>query len=237
MNTKNFKNPIRVLLVDDHKSFLDGLTMLINTDQSVMQVAGVAGSRDEALAAAAREKPDIILLDIDLGNDSGLDILPQLAAEKNAKIIILTGILDRDVHERAILLGAKGVLAKTEAAQVILKAITKVHEGEIWIGSDTLNSVLSHLTNKKSANRISKDPDERKIEGLTGREREIIRALVNNDSSTNKEIAESLFISSSTLKNHLTIIYSKLNVRNRVELFKYALTHGLDAANDRSSSE
>jgi two-component system, NarL family, nitrate/nitrite response regulator NarL len=222
-------NPIRILLVDDHRSFADGLSMLINANRSLMQVVGAAAGRNEALDAAAAAKPDVILLDVDLGDENGLDILPELAEKSRAKIVILTGIADPAVHERAVLAGAKGVLLKTDSAQVILKAIEKVHLGEIWLSNETLNKVLGKLTRRKSfAGESAADPEERKIASLTARERAIIRALVNKEFSTNKEIAESLFISDSTLKNHLTTVYAKLGVRNRIELLKYALTHGLD---------
>ncbi|MCA1622599.1 MAG: LuxR C-terminal-related transcriptional regulator [Acidobacteria bacterium] len=86
------------------------------------------------------------------------------------------------------------------------------------------------MTQQRGSNgRKHADPEKEKIATLTPREREIVRALINNDSSTNKEIADRLFISDSTLKNQLTTIYSKLEIKNRIELFKYALKHKLDA--------
>ena len=222
-------NPIRILLVDDHQSFSDGLRMLIDTNKTVMQVIGTASDRTEAINVAAANKPDIILLDLDLGNDSGLEILPELLEKTSAKVIILTGILDPSIHESAIIGGARGVLLKTDSAQVILKAIEKVYNGEIWVSNETLSKVLNRLSPQKGVHdKNPENPEAQKIASLTAREQEIIRAFVNKDSSTNKEIADSLFISDSTLKNHLTTIYSKLGVRNRIELFKYALTHKLD---------
>lgn len=231
MNTS--QNPIRVFLIDDHKSFIDGLTMLININKSVMQVVGTAAGREAALAAIAAEKPDIILLDVDLGVENGIEMLPEIIRETGCKVIILTGTLDAEVHETAILRGARGVLLKTDSARVILKAVEKVYRGEIWVSNDTLNRVINQLTLSKGANGGAQtdDPEARKIETLTAREREIIGVLVNDESSTNKEIARRLFISDSTLKNHLTMIYAKLGLRNRIDLLKYALTHKLNKRN------
>jgi two-component system, NarL family, nitrate/nitrite response regulator NarL len=222
------KNPIRVLLVDDHKSFSEGLALLIGTRKNEMEVVGTAVSREEALSAAAERRPDVVLLDIELGSDNGLDVLPELIGQTAAKVIILTGTTRPETHETAIMRGAHGVLLKTDSAQVILKAIEKVHLGEIWINNATLNRVLAQMTRQPAAGAAREvDPEEQKINSLTARERDIIAALASGESSTNKEIADRLFISDSTLKNHLTTIYSKLGVRNRIDLLKYALNHKL----------
>jgi DNA-binding NarL/FixJ family response regulator len=223
---------IRILLVDDHQSFSDGLAMLIGTNKSVMEVVGKAVNRDDALRLAARARPDIVLLDVDLGNDNGLEILPEISAASGAKVIILTGATNAEIHQTAILRGAQGVLLKTDPARLILKAIEKVYNGEIWISNETLNRVLGHLNQSKSAAGRTDDPEAQKIAALTKREGEIIRALVNDESSTNKEIADRLFISESTLKNHLTTIYGKLEVKNRIELLKFAMQHKLDKPRD-----
>ncbi|HSK71005.1 MAG TPA: response regulator transcription factor [Pyrinomonadaceae bacterium] len=227
MTTSTLREPIHILLVDDHQSFLDGLKMLINANKSSMQVVSTANSREEALKAAAEHKPDLILLDIDLGNDNGLEVLPELIEKTGAKVIMLTGVIDQKIHEKAIIGGARGVLLKNSTGQVILKAIEKVYNGEIWANSDTLSRVFDQLKYQKTGGK-SDDPEQQKINSLTGREREIISLIVTEDSSTNKEIASRLFISESTLKNHLTTIYSKLGVKNRIDLLKYALTHKLD---------
>ena len=218
---------IKILLVDDHKSFSDGLTMLIDTNKSVMRVVGAATDRRQALDGINLHKPDIVLLDVDLGGDNGIEILPELTKSTNAKFIILTGVHDEATHQQAVLNGARGVLLKTDSAQVILKAIEKVYRGEVWMSSSTLIQVLRRLTQTGTDGNQSSDPEQRKIKTLTAREREIIKVLTEKDSSTNKEIAESLFISDSTLKNHLTTIYSKLEIKNRIELLKYALKYNL----------
>jgi DNA-binding NarL/FixJ family response regulator len=227
MTAQTMKKLIHILLVDDHQSFIDGLKMLIDANKSSMQVVGTANSRDEAIKAVNEYKPDLILLDIDLGSDNGLELLPELKKKTDAKIIILTGAQDQRIHEEAILNGANGVLLKNSTGQIILKAIEKVHHGEIWANNDLLSKVLNQF-NKQRSGKASADPEQQKIDSLTARERQIISMMVNDGSSTNKEIAANLFISESTLKNHLTTIYSKLDVKNRIDLLKYALTHKID---------
>lgn len=218
------KNSTRILLIDDHKSFMDGLSMVINSQSPSMEVVGMASNRAEAMTAVGELKPDLILLDMALGDSLSLNFLPELLEKTSAKVLMLTGLQNPDLHESAIVKGARGVLLKGESAKVILKAIEKVHAGEIWAS----NTMLIRVIDQINIGKKQVDPEGRKIADLTAREREIIDALLTFDGSTNKEIARQLFISTSTLKNHLTTIYSKLGVKNRVQLMKYALNHKIE---------
>src|ERR687889_1402572 len=110
---------IRVLLVDDHKTMLWGLTQLINSAAPRMTVVATASGRDEALEAARREQPDVILLDLDLGAADGADLLPSLLKESKARVLICTGVRDPEAHDRAVLRGARGVVHKEESAELI----------------------------------------------------------------------------------------------------------------------
>lgn len=218
------QNTIRIFLIDDHKSFMDGLAMVINSQSPALEVVGMAGSRDEAMTGIAGTKPDLILMDMDLGDSFSLDFLPELLEITSAKVLMLTGVQNTELHDTAIIKGACGVVLKGESAKVILNAIEKVHGGQIWASNVTLARILNQMHNRKK----SSDPEDEKIAELTAREREVINALLTLESSTNIEIARQLFISTSTLKNHLTTIYSKLDVKNRVQLMKYALNHKID---------
>ncbi len=130
----NENGTIRVLLVDDHKSFLWGLNRLIEGERPRMEVVGSASNRADAFALAPATQPDIILLDLDLGDGvRSLDFLPDLLRETQARVLILTGVREREVHDTAIERGARGVVLKDEPAEVILKAIEKVHAGEYWL--------------------------------------------------------------------------------------------------------
>ena len=220
------QNPIRILLVDDHRSFMDGLAMVINTRQAEMEIVGMVTSIEEVPLLAYEKKPDLIILDLDLRGTNSLDSLPALRTHTDAKILILTGLRDTTLFERAMELGANGILLKDEPAATILKAIEKVARGEIWASQEILGRLLNKLA--KMRNNQGQNPENRKIAELTAREKEIIATLLSLDSSTNEDIAGHLYISQSTLKNHLTAIYSKLEVKNRLELMKYALNNRLN---------
>lgn len=198
--------------------------MLINSQKPAMEVIGQACLPADAVKLAASEDPDLILLDMDLGVISSIEILPDLLTRCDARILVLTGLRDAELHQRAIKAGARGVLLKSESAKVILKAIRKVCDGELWIDNSLMTGLLSGLNKNQN---MSQTDDQRRIGELTAREREIIKTLVNYEGSTNSEIARHLFTSESTLKNHLTSIYSKLGIKNRIQLLKYALAHNL----------
>jgi two-component system, NarL family, nitrate/nitrite response regulator NarL len=223
--------PIRVLLIDDHAVVRSGLRMLVES-RSGLKVAGEAANRAEALAIAKQEQPDVILLDLDMNNDNGLNFLPQLlAAAGRARVLILTGVRDPDAYNQAIRLGASGLLLKEKAPDVLLKAIEKVHAGEIWFDRSTIGSVLTEMS-RSGGNRsrggqkeMTDDPEEAKIATLTEREREV-SALIG-EGLKNKQIASRLFISETTVRHHLTSVFDKLGVSDRLELIIYTYKHGL----------
>jgi len=217
---------IRVLLVDDHRTVLWGLEKLIDSARPRMQVVGVAVSGAEALAAAAEHQPDVVLLDLDLGNVNGLDLLADLRRRCAAKVLILTGIRDPELRERAVLQGASGMVHKTEPAEVILSAIEHVSRGEIWLDRATTAKVIATLASAgKGKPGEAEDPA---IADLTHKEREIIAAVVQHKGAPIKVIADALCLSSHTVRNHLASIYSKLGVHSRLDLFMYAKERGLD---------
>ena len=222
------QDPIRVLLIDDHQSFLWGMVKLIESDSPNMKVLGTASDIAEALAILEREHPDVILLDIDLRGVNSLDSMPLLRNATTAMVLILTGMRNPETHERAIMAGARGVVQKEASAEMILKAIKKVYEGEIWLDRATTARVFSKLLDH-SNNQVS--PEAAKIATLTSREREIINVMTKQGRSTNKQIAVHLNMSEHTLRNHLSSIYSKLEVENRLELVMYAVKHHIGDAN------
>jgi two-component system, NarL family, nitrate/nitrite response regulator NarL len=218
--------PIRVFLIDDHASVLWGLERLIQSGKPTMEAVGSASSCDRALELLDEAAPDVIMLDMDLGHESGLDGIPKLLARSEAKILILTGLRDKTAHDKAVLAGARGVVEKEASAETILLAITKVHEGQIWLDRAATGRIFAALSRPETAR--APDPDQQKIAALTDREREVVAHTATNAGATAKDIAQALHISDSTLRNHLTSIYSKLGVANRLELFAYAHRHGLD---------
>ena len=220
-------SPIRVMIVDDHKSILWGLERLVESAEPHMTVVGTAESRSSMMSAAAETMPDVILLDLDLNGDDAADALPDLLRVTTAKVLVLTGARDPATHQAAIMKGARGVIGKDENAEVLLRAIKRVHEGEVWMNRTMMARILDSMAiggKDRNAN-----PEAARISSLTSREREIVRTIVRSHGGKSLEIAETLNISEHTLRNHLTTIYEKLGVRNRIDLFAYAIEHGLEA--------
>lgn len=217
--------PIRVFIIDDHRSILWGLQRLVESGRPTLEYVGCAESCAEAHKVLESASPDVILLDIDLGKENGVDEIPGLATKTHAKILMLTGVRDKSAHDKAVLAGASGVVEKEASAQTILTAIAKVHEGQIWLDREATGRIFVEFSRDGGANGSSLE--HAKIASLTQRERAIVEAAANNAGSNAKTIAQALYISEHTLRNHLTSIYNKLGVANRLELFAYAHKHGL----------
>jgi DNA-binding NarL/FixJ family response regulator len=150
-----------------------------------------------------------------------LSFLPELCqTSPNSRVLVLTGVQNPDAHRRAIRRGAMGIVLKEHAADQLLKAIKKVNDGEVWIERSMMGSMIQEI-NKP----VPIDPEISKIESLTDREREVI-ALIG-EGLKNKQVGERLFISETTVTHHLSSVFSKLEVSDRLELIIYAFRHGL----------
>ena len=211
------------MLVDDHSLFRAGLRLIIERLPG-MELVGEAGNRTEALAKAGSDNPDIILLDIDLGGENGLDLIPELLeAAVNARIIMITGSRDPEAYRQAVLRGAMGVVPKEKAAEVLIRAIERVKAGEAWLDPVTVAGLLSEITARNKPKAVN--PEAAKIATLTRREREVVSLV--GEGIKSREIADRLFISETTVRHHLTSIFDKLGVADRVELMLYAYRHEL----------
>ncbi|HKF57586.1 MAG TPA: response regulator transcription factor [Blastocatellia bacterium] len=223
MNSTPALSQIRVLIVDDHAVVRAGFRMLIE-DQQHMTVVGEAGNRSDALRIAAGERPDVVLLDLDLGTENGLDFLPELVrAAPDAQVLVLTCMRDIKTHHRAVQLGATGLVLKDKTSDVLIKAIERVHAGEAWLDRSIMAQALGGSVTPAKANR--NDTSSARIATLTAREREVITLVAGG--LTTKQIADRLFISEKTVRNHLASIYSKLGISYRLELAVYAYQNGL----------
>lgn len=215
-------DPVRVYLIDDHQLLRDGLRVLINA-QPDLEVVGEAAGREEALAGVNQLQPNVVLLDIDLGDDDGLELLPYLLDRvPDMHVIMLTGVRDPEVHRRAVLLGAMGLVLKEKAAETVLRAIEKVCAGEVWLDRGLIASILNERVRNGPANS---SPESDKIARLTEREREVVKLV--GAGMRNKDICERLVISEATVRHHLTSIFSKLGVSDRFELAIYAYRNHL----------
>jgi DNA-binding NarL/FixJ family response regulator len=216
---------IRVLLVDDHELVRTGLRLLLERHAAIT-VVGEAADHDEALAVAAREQPDIILLDLDLGGRRSLDILPRLLqAAGEARAIIVTGVRAPDEHQQAVQLGAMGLVRKEQAGEVLIQAIEKVHAGEVWLEPSLVARALGGMSRQRSVEAAPVDPEKARLDRLTRREREVIVLVL--EGLQNRQIAERLVISETTVSHHLTSIFGKLGLASRFDLIIYAYRHGL----------
>lgn len=216
---------IRVMLVDRHRIVLWGLQQLIEAKNPNMEVVATAVDCASALTLAGTTQPDVVVLDADLLRADCPADIPTLINGHDARVLVFSGLQDNLVHETAILRGACGIVHKTEAPETLLKAITKVHEGQLWLDRSTTGRIFVELSRQKS--KASTDPAQRKLATLTQREHEVVRTLVTQPGADNKKLAKNLHIGEHTLRNHLSRIYDKLGVPNRLELYVFAQRHGL----------
>lgn len=213
------KTPVRVLVADDHAIFRDGLRKLFE-DTDEVTIVGEASNGNECVRMLAKLKPDILLLDLRMPEKDGLAVLEEINFDSvTTRVIVLTAAEDdRDVV-RAMRLGARGVVLKQSASDLLLKSIKKVHDGEIWLDNRMTAEVIDAF--KRSA----ETGQRRDKPLLSDREKEIVQLVAQG--FRNREIGEKLFISEQTVKNHLHNIFDKLGVSDRLELALYAIHHRL----------
>jgi two-component system, NarL family, nitrate/nitrite response regulator NarL len=217
-------NPIRIVIADDHPIFRDGLRRLLEAE-SDLKVIGEASDGGEAVKLARQLKPDILLLDLAMPRTPGLEALREMSAgqgSNSVRVILLTAAAEKNQIVEALQLGARGVVLKDSATQLLLKSIHTVMMGEYWVGRDSVSNLVQYLRNLVQS---SGEEARQKKFGLTPRELEVVSAVVAGMS--NKEIAEHFKISEDTVKHHLSNIFDKLGVSTRLELALFAVNQGL----------
>lgn len=215
---------IRVLIADDHPIVRDGLKKLLSLESDI-EVVAVAGDGREVLEQAAQHRPDVILLDLRMPNLDGIGTLQALQQRgSQAKVIILTASEDKNEFVQVMKLGARGIVLKQTASELIVKSIRKVHAGEIWLDSQTTAAVMRQFASTATETQPAQGR-VRERSPLSAREREIVMLVAQG--YKNKEMAEKMFISEQTVKNHLHNIFDKLGVSDRLELALYAIHKGL----------
>ena len=213
------ESPIRVVIVDDHPAILWGLERLIESAAPRMMVAGKATTLAEARELIGLEQPDVVLLDLDLGSENGLDAIPELLRISSARILVLTGVRDTATHEAAIRAGALGVAGKETASEELLQSIQRVSRGELTIDQRITQHLLAGVMRRDELTWVS--PEEERLAALTTRERDIVERLMEQPEVPLKTVAASIGISERTLRNHLSSIYEKLGVSGRLELYVF----------------
>ncbi|MEZ5729058.1 MAG: response regulator transcription factor [Burkholderiaceae bacterium] len=222
--------PLRVFLVEDHAITLWGLQRLVESRIGEMKVVGMADSRASLVNHPALPSAEVIVLDLDLADEDGLDALPDVQRLSQAQVLVLTGSEDRHRHIRAVEMGVKGIMHKSEAPQKILEAILQLRAGGAWLDPQLMSQVLGRLTGQPQRAASSQDPAQARIALLTPRELEVVRMLSRSPGDKLLKVAGALGMSENTLRNHLTTVYGKLGVRGRLELHVFATEHGLAAA-------
>jgi len=213
---------IRILIADDHVLFREGLRRLLESEKG-FEVVGEAGSVEDTSRLANILRPDLLLLDLAMPRGSGLEVLRELTrAPSPARTVVLTAMIEPDQVVEALQLGARGVLLKESAAPMLFKCIHCVMEGQYWLGRTSVADLVTVLQSLMSAARRERP---RKAFGLTARELEVVTAVVTG--RMNKDVAQQFSISEETVKRHLTNIFDKLGVSNRLELALFALRHQL----------
>ncbi|WP_157263434.1 response regulator transcription factor [Azohydromonas aeria] len=228
MNTKSNIQPIRVLLADDHAVVLWGLRQLIDSARPRMSVVGTASSRRELLAHPALADTDVLLLDLGLPDGDALECIRKVTAA-GIRVVVLTGNLNAAQHLEAVMQGARGVVLKSHSPDLLLRAIECVHAGEVWVERALMAQVLGSVSSGPAAAPAPARGDEtaQRIASLTPKERQVVAAVVQHRRAKGLVVAETLGMSEHTLRNHLTVIYSKLALHGRLDLYAFALENGL----------
>ncbi|MGB6430486.1 MAG: response regulator transcription factor [Candidatus Acidiferrales bacterium] len=213
------KPEIRILVADDHLIFREGLRKLLDSEEGLV-IVGEAANGNDCVKLIAKLKPDILLLDLRMPDKDGLAVLEEVNFDSlPTRVIVLTAAEDdRDVV-RAMRLGARGIVLKQSASDLLVKSIYKVFGGEIWLDNHMTAEVMKAFTKSADSGPRREKPL------LSDREKEIVQLVAQG--YRNKEIGEKLFISEQTVKNHLHNIFDKLGVSDRLELALYAIHHRL----------
>jgi two-component system, NarL family, nitrate/nitrite response regulator NarL len=213
--------PIRVLIADDHPVVRIGLRNMLQADSHIKVIAE-AKDGVEALHMVRTLRPDILLLDLAMPKMPGLDALRELTSDNaDTRTIVLTGQIDKRQILEALQLGARGVVLKDAAIAHLSACIRAVMQGQYWLEGRPVNNLVQVLRDLTAQTT----PPPRKTFGLTARELEVVTLIT--EGSTNKHIAETFGISEETVKRHLTNIFNKIGVGNRLELALFALNHNL----------
>ena len=211
---------IRILIADDHPIFRDGLRKLLTLEED-FRVVGEARDGKECLEMLEELQPDILLLDLKMPGLDGLTALQKLQNSRTkTKVIVLTASEDKNQFVQAMKFGTCGIVLKQTATDLLIKSIRKVHAGEIWLDSHTTAAVMRQFSSPLDGAPVGGGRD-RDRSPLSQREREIVVLVAQG--FKNKEMAEKMFISEQTVKNHLHNIFDKLGVSDRLELALYAI--------------
>ncbi len=211
---------IRVLLVDDHSVVRLGMMTLIN-DQPDMETVGEAGTAHEAVKKVGELAPDVVLMDIRMPGEGGIKATKEISDRfPETKVVMLTSYADDELIFRAVRAGAKGYVLKQVGNQELLNAIQAAAKGEAVLDPSTTNKILARLRH------LEEEAEKSVFKDLSARELDVLAEVAQG--KTNSEIGESLNLSETTVRNYVSNILDKLDLKNRVELATFAVKHHLE---------
>lgn len=206
-----------VMIVDDHKMIREGIKQLLELNKNI-SVVGMGSDGDECISLLKEKSADILLLDINMPNKNGLEILKEIKEAKiDIKVIMLTVHNEVDYLLRAIEIGADGYVLKDAGSAELIHAIQTVMSGESYIQPDMIPMLNSKM--------VVRNSDKEKIKNLTKRELEVL--ILVSEGMFNKEIADKLKISERTVKNHISSIFKKIDVADRTQAAVFAIRNSL----------
>ena len=231
MDSQTPQPPITLILADDHPLFREALRTLLEGDPG-FRVVGEASDGREAIKLVRELRPDVLLLDLVMPVKGGLETLRDLSAMALPvrTLLLAAEVGDSDVIE-ALQLGARGVVMKHSATALLYKSIRTIMSGQYWVGRECLGDVIDKMRDRAAA---PADP-RRATFGLTARELEVVSTVVGG--YPNGDIAQKFSISVKTVKHHLTNIFDKLGVSNRLELALFAVHHRIESAPAQSNGD
>jgi two-component system response regulator DegU len=223
---------ITVVIVDDHPVVRSGMKMALEATDDIVVVAE-GGSGSEAIQLTERHSPDVLVLDINLPDKSGIEVARQLCRQNfPTSILILTALNEPRLIFELLENGVTGYILKDEALETLSKAVRAVARGESWLSPTVANYVVQRAI-ARNPSQTTTNADNA-VDCLTPREHEIIRLLANGLDNT--AIAEKLTLSKRTVQNHISIIYAKLGVASRAEAMLYAIHQGWTKISSRENT-
>lgn len=195
---------IKVLLADDDKLITESMKMIIELDDR-LKVIAIANDGREAIDICKQQEVDVVLLDIRMPNVNGVQATKEIVEATDTKVLVLTTFDEDEYIKKSFEYGAKGYLLKNNPPDMIINAIVSVSHGNSVVQGEVMDKL-----------RFTNDDREARLDDLTKREKDIVKEIANG--STNKDIAAKLFISEGTVKNNITNILSKMNLRHRTEI-------------------